>query len=127
MTKFTDKYVNRKQIVDEGYPVSLRQLVKWHKDGVLVAVIINGKAYYLREDVDQHFINVGERQLNQSNDNTVKVSIRENNYTACPGRPTKKKEVESRKSALARLKGDHQHFFEGSSYALEDDDYDIFD
>ena len=130
MSKFHELYISRQGIVDAGYPTSERQLVHWHNSRELVASKVNGKAYYCRKAVDDYFIylyEIGLPEINMAfaNDNSPPNAPKRTDGATPVGRPTKKAEVEARRSAISRIEKRHGPLSQSSRLPYYEDDDDL--
>ncbi len=91
---FLEKYISRKQVA-ERYPISVRKLVELHKDSTLAGVTINGKIYYLVEEVDAYFLQLAEVSRLPGTELSSKKR----------GRPTKLQAVRARQNTLKSVNG----------------------
>ena len=92
---FLKTYLSRQQIIEAGYPISMRGLNDLQKREVLVGKLINGKKFYKREHVDAYFLSLAESRAEMASCNSHKKSIK--------GRPTKKREVAKRQKSDLQL------------------------
>lgn len=86
---FRELYLSRAEVANE-YPISVRKLVELHKFAELPALMINGKSFYLRKDVDDYFLRLAKHARSEA-DRDQRIEKKK------AGRPTKAREVAARK------------------------------